>query len=114
MIVLGVVLLVLCVLLVLGTVFGNGQEVPDLNVFGVSLTNVSAAGLFVGGVVTGAVAALALSLILGAAARKRHKAVERKREVQDVRGTANALQQENAQLRERLSAADDQRGSTAL
>lgn len=122
MIILGVVLLVLAVLLVLGTVFSNGQAVPGLDVFGVSLQDVSAGGLFLGGVVTGAVAMLALSLIFGGGVRKRHKAVERKRAVKGARSTASQLEQENAELRERLAAerapagprAGDQSGSAAV
>ena len=104
MIVLGVVLLVLAVLLVLGTVFFNGEAIDSLEVFGVSVDGVSAGGLFLGGVVTGAVGMLALSLIFGGGARKRHKAVERKREVKGAKSTASALEQENAELRERLAA----------
>jgi len=102
-IVLGTILLVLAVLFTLGTIFTNGTPATDLTVFGVSLSNVSLGGLFLAGVVTGVVGMLGLSLILGFGARKRHKTVERKREVKSVRGQAETLEQENARLRQELA-----------
>lgn len=112
MIVLGAILLVLAVLLTLGTVFTNGQDVPDLSVFGISLSNVSAGGLFLGGVITGAVGMLALSLMLGGTARQRHKKVATKREVKSVKGQASSLEEENARLREELTASRSHDRST--
>lgn len=102
MIVLGVLLLVIAILFTLGTVFGNGQEAMA-DVFGVSLSGVSVGGLFLGGVVVGALGMLGLSLLLGGGARKRHKAVERKREVNTVKGQASTLEEENARLRGQLA-----------
>ena len=101
MIVLGTVLLVLAVLLTLGTVFTNGDPAA-VEVFGISLAGVSIGGLFLAGVVTGVVGMLGLSLMLGGGARKRHKRVQQKREVRDVKGQAETLEQENARLREEL------------
>ncbi|MDP9496849.1 MAG: hypothetical protein M3P46_04180 [Actinomycetota bacterium] len=101
MIVLGVVLLVLATLLTLGTVFFN-PDPASVEIFGVSLANVSVGGLFLAGVVTGVVGMLGLSLALGGGARKAHKRSQRKREVQSVRGQAETLEQENARLREEL------------
>ncbi len=49
---------------------------------------------------------LGLALMVSGAARKRHKTVVRKREVKDVRGQAETLEQENARLREELGGAD--------
>lgn len=103
MIILGTILLVLAVIVILGTVFTNGEAIPDLSILGVSVSDVSAGGLFLGGVVTGVVGMLGLSLLLGGGARKRHKAVERKREVKSVRGQAETLEQENARLRDELA-----------
>ena len=102
MIVLGVLLLVLAVLFTLGTVFSNGQDAVA-DIFGVSLSGVSVGGLFLGGVAVGALGMLGLSLLLGGGARKRHKSVERKREVKSVRGQAESLEQENARLRDELA-----------
>ena len=103
MIVLGVLLLVLAILFTLGTVFTNGQEAMA-DIFGVSLSGVSVGGLFLGGVVVGALGMLGLSLLLGGGARKRHKTVERKREVSTVKGQASSLEEENARLRDELAA----------
>lgn len=102
MVVLGVVLLVLAVLLTLGTVFTNGQDVVA-SVFGINLSGVSVGGLFLAGVVVGAVGLLGLTMALGGGVRKRHKRVAAKREVRDVRGQAGTLEQENARLRAELS-----------
>ena len=107
MIILGTILLVLAAIVVLGTVFTNGTDAPDLSVLGISVSNVSVGGLFLGGVITGAVAMFALSLLLGGGARKRHKAVARKREVKHVRGQAETLEQENTRLRDELQTRGD-------
>lgn len=101
MIILGVVLLILAALFTLGSVF-NGSDV-DYEVFNYSLNGVSVGGLFMTGLITGAIAMFALSLLLSGGARKRHKAVERKREVKSVRGQAETLEQENARLRDELA-----------
>ena len=102
MIVLGMLLLVLAVLFTLGVVFTNGQDAVA-DVFGVSLSGVSVGGLFLGGVIVGALGMLGLSLLLGGGARKRHKAVERKRAVRSAQGQAETLEQENARLRQELA-----------
>ena len=103
MIILGLLLLVLAVLLALGTVLFN-PDPAAVEVFGVSLANVSIGGLFLAGIVTGVVGMLGLSLLLGGGARKRHKRVQQKQEVRSVRGQAETLEQENARLREELRA----------
>ncbi len=103
MIILGVLLLVLAALLTLGVVFFNTGPAP-VEVFGVSLANVSVGGLFLAGVVTGVVGMLGLSLLLGGGARKHQKRVQHKQEVRSVRGQAETLEQENARLREELRA----------
>ena len=111
MIVLGAVLLVVAALFTLASVF-NGADV-DYKVLGLSIDHVSVGGLFLTGLVTGAVAMFALSLLLGGGARKRHKSVERKREVKNARGQAETLEQENARLRQELSGAE-RPGSAAV
>lgn len=101
MIVLGAVLLVLAVLFTLGSIF-NGTHIP-YRVYGIDISHVSVGGLFLTGLVTGAVALFALSLLLGGGARKRHKAVARKQELRSTRGQAETLEQENARLRDELA-----------
>lgn len=103
MIILGAVLLVVAALFTLGIIFTNGSPATDLSVFGVSLSNVSLGGLFLAGLVTGAAAMLGLTLILGFGARKRHKNVQRKRDVKHVRGKAETLEQENTRLRDEIA-----------
>ncbi|MCU1692994.1 MAG: hypothetical protein JWM64_2085 [Frankiales bacterium] len=97
MVALGLVLLVLAALLTLGIVFSN-TDPANAAAFGVTLSNVSLGGLFLVGVVTGAVAMLGLTLFLGGGIRRRHKRVEAKREVRSVRGEAETLAEENARL----------------
>jgi len=103
-IVLGAVLLVVAALFTLASVF-NGADV-DYKILNLSINHVSVGGLFLTGLVTGAVAMFALSLLLGGGARRRHKNVERKREVKSVRGQAETLEQENTRLREEIIARD--------
>ena len=103
MIVLGVILLLLAALFTLASVF-NGSDV-DYKILNVDIEHVSVGGLFMTGLITGAIAMFALSLLLGGGARKRHKAVERKREVKSARGQAETLEQENARLRQELASA---------
>ncbi len=74
MVALGLVLLVLAALLTLGIVFSN-TDPANAAAFGVTLSNVSIGGLFLVGVITGAVAMLGLTLWLGGSVRSRHKKV---------------------------------------
>ncbi|MCW2715976.1 MAG: hypothetical protein JWN88_3023 [Frankiales bacterium] len=101
MIVLGVLLLVLAILVAIGIVLGNGEAVRA-ELFGVSLDNVSVGGLFLVGLVTGALAMLGLGLILAGAARKRAKKKAARREVSSVRGERESLAEENARLQAEL------------
>ena len=101
MVVLGLLMLVLAVLVTLGiALFNNGPT--EFEAFGITLTNVSVGGLFLAGVVTGAVGALGLSLLLAGLARKRAKRVKVKREVSSARSEASALAEENARLHDQL------------
>lgn len=109
MIVLGAVLLVVAALFTLASVF-NGADV-DYKVLGVSIDHVSVGGLFLTGLVTGAVAMFALSLVLGGSARKARKGAERKRAVKSARGQAETLEQENARLRDELATREHGAGS---
>ena len=97
MVAVGLVLLVLAVLVALGVVLPNTEEV-QAEAFGVSLEGVSVGGLFLMGVVTGVVGALALGLVLGGLKRRRAKAVAHKRQVHSARSDAETLAEENARL----------------
>ena len=101
MVLVGAVLLVLCVLLALGVYLPNGETVTA-EAFGVSLSNVSIGGLFLLGVAVGALAMLALGMVVAGAARKRHKKVAMKREVRSARGEQETLAEENARLQAQL------------
>ncbi|MCW2666402.1 MAG: hypothetical protein JWN57_1364 [Frankiales bacterium] len=97
MVALGLVMLVLAALLTLGIVFSN-TDPSNAAAFGVSLSNVSIGGLFLVGVITGAIAMLGLTVMLGGSVRRRHKRVQAKQEVRTAHGEADALAQENARL----------------
>ena len=101
MVALGLVLLVLCALLAAGIALSN-TDPASAEAFGVSLSNVSIGGLFLVGVVVGAVAMLGLGLMLVGAARRRAKKAALKREVQSVRGEQESLAEENARLQHEL------------
>ncbi len=101
MVALGLVLLVLCSLLTLGVVLSN-TDPANAAAFGVTLSGVSIGGLFLVGVVTGALAMLGLTLFLGGGLRKRSKRVAAKREVRSVRGEKESLAEENARLEAEL------------
>jgi TRAP-type C4-dicarboxylate transport system permease large subunit len=97
MVALGLVLLVLAALLTLGIVLSN-TDPANAAAFGVTLSHVSIGGLFLVGVVTGAVAMLGLTLLLGGSVRQRNKRVAAKRQVRSATGEASSLQEENARL----------------
>ena len=97
MVALGLVLLVLCSLLTLGIVFSN-TDPANAAAFGVTLSGVSIGGLFLVGVITGALAMLGLTLFLGGGLRRRHKRVAAKREVNHVRSEVETLAEQNARL----------------
>ena len=108
MVLLGAILLVLCLVLSAGVFFSNTDPI-SAEAFGVSLSNVSLGGFFLAGVVIGALAVLALGMLLGGAARKRRKRAALKREVKTARGEQETLAERNARLeaelaRERTSA----------
>ena len=108
MVLLGAILLVVCLVLSAGIFFSNTDAITA-EAFGVSLSNVSLGGFFLTGVVIGALAVLALGMLLGGAARKRRKRTALKREVRAARGEQETLAERNARLeaeleRERTSA----------
>jgi H+/gluconate symporter-like permease len=100
-VIVGVVLLVLCV--ALGAAIGlSNPEPTTAEAFGVTLSGLSLGGLFLLGVALGALAVVALGLLFGGAARKRHKKTAVKREIRSARGEKESLAQENARLQEEL------------
>lgn len=101
MVLLGAILLVLCLVLGAGIVLSNTEAI-SAEAFGVSVTNVSLGGFFLAGVVIGAVAVLALGMLLGGAARKRRKRAALKREVRTARGEQETLAERNARLEAEL------------
>jgi membrane protein implicated in regulation of membrane protease activity len=102
MVALGLILLVVSGAVTLGVVLSN-TDATSASAFGVTLSNVSVGGLFLAGVVAGAVLMLGLSLMLAGGARKRARRVETKRTVHDVRTEKEQLEEENAELRARLT-----------
>ena len=102
MIALGIVLLVLSGVFALGVALSNTSS-TQAEAFGVSLSNVTLGGLFLAGVVTGAVLLLGLTLLLAGLARKRHRRRAVKAEVKGVRNERSGLAEENLRLQEELS-----------
>ncbi len=102
MIVLGLLLILASGAVTLGVVLSNTDSV-SASAFGVSLSNVSVGGLFLGGVAAGFVLMLGLALLLSGAARKRSRRVAVKREVRSTRTEKKQLAEENAALRARLA-----------
>jgi uncharacterized integral membrane protein len=98
---LGAILLVLCLVLSAGVFFSNTDPI-SAEAFGLSLSNVSLGGFFIAGVVTGALAVVALGMLLGGAARKRRKRTALKREVRTARGEQETLADRNARLEAEL------------
>ena len=101
MVALGLVLLVLCSLLTVGVFFSN-TDPANAAAFGVTLSNVSIGGLFLVGVITGVLAMLGLTMLLGGSVRRAHKSVEARRQRRSVQGEAESLAEENARLQREL------------
>ena len=105
MVALGIVLAVVSGVFALGVVLSN-TSTTQAEAFGVSLSNVSLGGLFLAGVVTGAVLLIGLTLMLAGAARKRHRRQAVRSQVKSVQGESAGLADENVRLHEEL---EDQR-----
>jgi Mg2+/citrate symporter len=103
MVALGLVLLVLSGALALGVVLSNTDPVTA-SAFGVTVSDVTIGGFFLVGAVTGLVFMLGLAMMLAGASRRRTRRKETRRTVKDVRTEKDQLEQENAELRERLTA----------
>ena len=110
MIALGIVLVVLSGVFALGVTLSNTSS-TQAEAFGVSLSNVTLGGIFLAGVVTGAVLLIGLTLLLAGAARKRHRRRAVKAEVKGVRTERAGLAEDNLRLQEELA---DQRRRAVL
>jgi uncharacterized integral membrane protein len=103
MVVLGLLLLLASGVLTVGVVTQNTDTV-SVAAFGQTASNLTLGGLFLAGVVTGAIAILGLTMILAGASRRRARRVGLKREMRDVRDERETLAEENARLRDELAA----------
>ena len=98
MAVVGLILLALCGTLAAGVYLSNTQTVQTAEAFGIALDNVSIGGIFLVGALTGVVAMIGLSMLMGGLARRRRRRIERKRLMKESAGTAEELARENERL----------------
>jgi membrane protein implicated in regulation of membrane protease activity len=103
MVALGLLLLLASGALTAAVVMAN-TDVVLVAAFGQTATGLTLGGLFLAGVITGAIAILGLTLMLAGASRRRARRAGLKREVQDARGERESLAEENARLRRELEA----------
>jgi membrane protein implicated in regulation of membrane protease activity len=103
MVALGLLLLLASGALTAAVVLAN-TDVVVVAAFGQTATGLTLGGLFLAGVITGAIAILGITMILAGAGRRRARRVELKREVEDVRGERESLAEENTRLRRELEA----------
>ena len=101
MVVLGLLLLLAAGALTVGVVLEN-TDAASVAAYGQATSELTVGGLFLAGVVTGAIAILGLTMILAGASRRRARRVGLKREMRDVRDERETLAEENARLREEL------------
>lgn len=102
MVALGLLLLVLSGTLAVGVVLANTDPVTA-SAFGFTLTDVTMGGFFLVGAAAGLVFMLGLMMMAAGATRRRARRAQTQRVVKDVRTEKEQLEQENAELRERLS-----------
>ena len=102
MVAIGLILLVLAVAVALGIALDNTSDV-DVSLFGQELSGLTQGTLFLLGVATGFVAALALGLILSGLKRRRAKKRAQQRQVHAARSDAETLAEENARLQDELA-----------
>ena len=104
MVVLGLLLLLAAGGLTAAVVTANTDAVT-VTAFEQSASGLTLGGLFLAGVVTGAIAILGLTMMLAGLSRRRARRVGLKREMRDVRDERETLAEENARLRDELTAA---------
>ncbi len=103
MVVLGLLLLLAAGALTAAVVMANTDAVA-VAAFGQATSGLTTGGLFLAGVITGAVAILGLTMILAGLSRRRARRAGLKREMRDVRDERETLADENARLRDELAA----------
>ena len=103
MVALGLFLLLVSGLLTVGMVIQNTDS-SSASVFGQAVSG-TVGGLFLAGVITGAVAILGVMLMIGGLGRRRARRAGLKRQVRDARGEKESLTEENARLQGELDAA---------
>jgi membrane protein implicated in regulation of membrane protease activity len=103
MVVLGLLLLLGAGALTAAVVMANTDTVAVI-AFGESASGLTIGGLFLAGVITGAIAILGLTMMLAGLSRRRARRVGLKREMRDVRDERETLAEENARLRDELAA----------
>jgi hypothetical protein len=81
----------------------QNTDASSASVFGQAISG-TVGGLFLAGVVTGAVALLGIMLMLAGASRRRARRAGLKRQVREVRGEKESLAEENARLQSELEA----------
>ena len=101
MVVLGLLLLLASGVLTVGVVL-DSTDAASASAFGQSATGLTGGGLFLAGVITGAVAILGLTMVLAGASRGRARRAARKREMRDAVDERETLAEENERLRREL------------
>lgn len=98
MLILGLVLMLLCALVVVGTIMDGGES-ATLEIFGQSI-GTTAAGLFLAGAATMLLFLLGAWMASAAMGRARRKRSERKQKKREQRDSVQRLEEERAKLRE--------------
>lgn len=101
MVVLGLLLIVATVVFGADVVLENTQHSGG-TIFNQTINNLSLGGIFLAGAVTALLLALGLWLVLGGAARKRRKSVQRKSTLRESQTQKETLADENARLARQL------------
>src|SRR4051812_16594733 len=101
MVALGLLLLLASGALTVGMVLQN-TDAASASAFGQSASGLTIGGLFLAGVVTGAIAILGLTMILAGASRRRRRRVGLRQQVLDARDEKESLAEENARLQREL------------
>ena len=99
MAIIGFLLVLLAVALVIGVVIDNNVQVV-FDVFGTTVDDLTVAGLFVAGVLTGLLAVLGLWMMKVGAARSRRRRLDRREERERERSSIEQLALEREQLAE--------------
>ena len=102
MVVLGLFLLLIAGLVTAGMVLQN-TDASSASLFGQAVTG-TVGGLFLAGVITGAVALLGVMLMLAGLTRRRARRASLRRQVRDAHGERESLAEENARLKSELQA----------